>query len=357
MKQATIKDVAAAAGVSVATASRALNDAGYPVSAQLRQRVREAAEQLEYVPNTMARSLRRDVCRDIGLVIPNVSNPFYLQAILGINDVLSKNAYSLILCNTMRDVEQERGYLRQLYERQTKGVILSSVDGNAELVKEYARRGMKFVLLDQMITGVESLGINFDSRAGARMAAEYLISLGHRRICFATMAMTRWTRIEMHKGYQDALFGAGIPYDETLVFERPADRADTDSDLELQAGQEIAAEFLGRSCAATAILCNNDMVAIGVIQTLLKNGTRVPQDVSVVGFDDIPFASAFLPALTTVYYPAAETGRLAALMLLDALKNSAARASISMNLTPRLIIRDTAAPPPQTPRAVPCEEK
>ena len=163
-KQATIRDVAKLAGVSLATVSRVLNESDYPVREELRQKVRAAVEELDYVPNAVARSLRREAVKDIGLVIPNVSNPFYLQTMLGVNDVLSKNECSMILCNTLRDVEQERGCLRQLYERQTRGVILSSVDESGDVVMEYSRRGMRFVLLDQKLTGVESTGINFDSR-------------------------------------------------------------------------------------------------------------------------------------------------------------------------------------------------
>ena len=338
-KQTTIREVAKLAGVSVSTASRALNNPDYPVDARLRQKVRDAADKLEYVPNVMAQALRRDACRDIGLVIPNVSNPFYLQTMLGINDVLAQQSYQMILCNTMRNAEQERSYLRQLFERQTKGIIISTVDESSEVVKEYARRGMKFVLLDQLPDGVDSPGIHFDSRAGARMAVEYLISQGHRRIAFATMPMTRWTRVEMHKGYRDAHVMASLPYEASLVYEFGSDLTNLSDDPELQAGHDIASRFLRDGCPATAIMCTNDKVAIGVIQTLLKNGTRGPEDVSVMGFDDIPFATAFVPALTTIHCPAAETGRLAALMMLDMLSNNSM--AVSMNLTPSLVIRDS----------------
>ena len=158
-KQKTIRDVAELAGVSVATASRVLNDSSYPVRPQLRQRVKEAAEKLEYSPNIMAQSLRKETNRDIALIIPNISNPFYLQAVLGVGEALSSRDYNMIFCNTMHDPERERNFLRQLYERQVKGVILSSVAaGTAELVQKFMQRGMKFVLLDQMLSDVESPG-------------------------------------------------------------------------------------------------------------------------------------------------------------------------------------------------------
>lgn len=344
-KQATIRDVAKKAGVSLATVSRVLSDAGYPVSADLKQRVYDAVEQLQYTPNTIARSLRTDVSKDIGLVIPNISNQFYLQTMLGINDVLYKNNYSLVLCNTMRNPEQERAYLRQLFERKARGVILSSVDENADIVAEFVKKGMKIVLLDQKITGLERTGINFDSRAGARMATEYLIAQGHSAIAFATLPMTRWTRTEVHMGYRDALVVAGLGYDPALVYEWTPKNVTSYADMELEAGKAIAEQFVNDGCSATAILCINDMLAIGLIKTLGRHGIRVPEDVSVFGFDDIPFASTFEPGLSTVHYPAVEMGRLAAMMLLDNLDKSGAERSVSMQLTPSLVIRDTVAPP------------
>ena len=344
-KQATIRDGAKKAGVSLATVSRVLNDEGYPVSAERRQRVLDAVEQLQYTPNTIARSLRTDVSKDIGLVIPNISNQFYLQTMLGINDVLSKNGYSVVLCNTLRDPAQERAYLRRLFERKVRGVILSSVDENADIVAEYAKKGMKIVLLDPQITGLESTGINFDSRAGARMATEHLLSLGHSRIAFATLPMTRWTRTEMHMGYREALVLGGVCYDPALVYEWTPQSMAPYADLELEAGRGIAERFIQDGCPATAILCINDMLAIGLIKRLRRYGIRVPEDVSVFGFDDIPFASTFEPSLSTVHYPAVEMGRLAAMMLMDDLANSTKEQFLAMQLTPSLVIRDTVAPP------------
>lgn len=344
-KQATIRDVAKLAGVSLATASRVMNDNNYPVSAQLRQKVKDAAQQLDYVPNAMARSLKGDVRRDIGLVIPSISNQFYHQAIQGITDVLGQNDYSLILCNTIRNPGQEEKYLRQLYERQVKGVILSSMSDKPDVVNEYMKKGMKFVLLDQKLEGVDCAGINFDTRAGARMATEYLISRGHREIAFATLPMTRRTRVETHKGYLDALRSAGIPDREDLIYEKLADGLDAYSDPELETGRCIAQAFLEDGCPATAFVCINDMLAIGVIKTLLQNGVKVPEDVSVFGFDDIPFSSTFLPSLSTVHYPAVESGRFAAYMMMDLLRNEKPEMSVVMQLTPSLVIRDTVAEP------------
>ena len=263
---------------------------------------------------------------------------------LGVGDVLVKQGYHLTLCNTVRSSSQERAFLRQLYDKGVKGVILSSVDENADTIGEYARKGMKFVLLDQKISRLECSGISFDSREGARIATQYLIDCGHQNIAFATLPMNRWTRMEMYKGYQNALRTAGLPLSRKLVYERRPEEVPNYSNLELEAGCMIAKEFLKCSCPATAIVCINDMLAIGIIRTLMQNGVKVPEDVSVVGFDDIPFASIFMPALTTVHCSAVEMGRLASLMLLDSFENEMQEAPVSMRLAPTLVVRDTVAP-------------
>ena len=345
-KPKTIKDVAALAGVSIATASRVLSDTGYPVRPQLRQRVLEAAEQLEYTPNTVAQSLRREALKEIALIVPNLSNPFYLQAVLGVGEALSANGYGLVLYNTMHDPERERTFLLQLQQRQVRGVILSSVsEENTDAVKKHIRKGTHFVLLDQMLGGVESPGIHFDSRAGAKMAVQHLLSQGHQRIAFATTALVRFTRTQVHKGYRDALLSAGIDPDPALLYECTIDKLGRSSDYELNIGRRIAEQFVSDGCPATAVLCINDMVAIGLIQALVQKGVRVPEDVSVMGFDDIPFAGAVLPPLTTIHYPAQEAGKLAAIMLMDSIQSGEKQTELTLSLTPTLVLRSSVAPP------------
>lgn len=345
-KQITIKDVAKKAGVSVATASRVLSDSSYPVRPALQQKVRDAAEELEYSPNAFAQALRGDVCKDIALIIPNLSNPFYLQAVLGAGEALDQDSYSIRLCNTMHDPERERNFIRQLYDRQVRGVILSSVaQDNAEFVNKYIQKGMKFVLLDQQLPGVDAPSIDYDSRAGARLAVDHLLELGHKKIAFATTPLVRFTRKEIYAGYCKSLNAAGITPDAGLLYERAIDKTGRSSDYELNLGRQIAGEFIANGCPATAVVCINDMIAIGFIQTLTQNGIRVPEDVSVIGFDDIPLAGAYVPALTTIYYPAQEMGRLASIMLLDALRSEESAISVSMRLSPKLTLRNSTCPP------------
>jgi len=337
----TIKEVAQLAGVSVATVSRVLCESDYPVSAQLKEKVKDAAQTLGYVPNAVAKSLRKANYKDIGVVIPNITNPFYVQALHGINEILAEKGYSLILCNTMNDAEKEKMYLHQLAQRQVSGVILSSVGDSSEVAAEYASGGVNFVLLDQRIDNFECPSISYDTGAGVRIAMEHLIAMGHRRIAFATLAVTRWTRTQMMQGYQEALVTNGMPFEESLVYIGSLDTVKNGDEQEIAAGRQIAEAFIGDNLPATAILCMNDMLAIGLMQNLLKNGVKIPEDVSIMGFDDIPFAEMYVPALTTVRYPAKETGRLAAMLLLNPMMSTAANTPLALNLTPQLVSRST----------------
>ena len=259
---------------------------------------------------------------------------------------MDQDSYSIRLCNTMHDPEREREFIRQLYDRQVRGVILSSVaQDNAEFVNKYVRKGMKFVLLDQLLSGVEAPSIDYDSRAGARLAVEHLLSLGHKKIAFATTPLVRFTRKEIYTGYRKALVAAGIEPDETLLYERAIDKSGRGSDYELNIGRLIAEEMLKKGCPATAVVCINDMIAIGLIQTLAQQGIRVPEDISVIGFDNIPLAGAYVPALTTVHSPAQEMGRLAAIMLLDALRSDEETMAVTMRLSPKLVVRESTGKP------------
>ncbi len=341
LKRPTIRDVARAAHVSIATVSRALGDSNYPINEALRERVRDVATELGYHPNIAAQLLRRDGSRDVGLIIPNISNPFYLQALCGINAVVTEKDYMFVLCNTERDALKEQAYLQQLYQRRSLGAIISSVDTSPDTINQYVEKGMKIVLLDQQIHGAKCPMISFDSRGSGTLAANYLLNLGHTQIAFATTPLSRWTRQEIYLGYQEALESAGIAPDANYLFVADPSNDSYGNDIELNAGIMVASKFMESRCDATAILCINDMVAFGVIQTLLQGGVRVPDDVSVIGFDDIPFAAVYSPSLTTVRYPSEQTGRLAAMMLMDSISSNKGLDTLEMQLTPQLIVRQT----------------
>ncbi len=341
---ATLRDVARLAEASVATVSRVLASADYPVSAALRKKVLDAAVALDYVPNIMARHLKSTFSNDIGVVFPNLTNPFYIQTLQGVHRFTCEQNLQLVLCSSMRQVEKERQHLRTLYERRVRGVLLSSVDEYADMVTEYVKRGMNVVLLDQWLQDAPCSTIHFDSRKGAALAMRHLLAIGHREIAFATAPLTRWTRREIFNGYQEALEGYGLPFNEANVFISGDENEIDRDDYDLQAGQALAMDYLKRGSKATAVLCVNDMIALGFIKAISGTGINVPRDLSVIGFDDIPFASVFQPSLTTVRYPSYEAGRLAVMMLLDNLTPEKEHLPVRMRLDPTLIIRETVRP-------------
>jgi LacI family transcriptional regulator len=238
-KRATIRDVAQKAGTSITTVSRVINDVNYPVSAGLRERIRQIAKNLNYTPNSAARSLRKSLSRDIGVIIPNITNLFYPQTVLGIEAAIRGSGYHLLLFNTLRSRQLENEYLQMLWDRQVKGVIISAVENNIDNVQKYISKGMHFVLLDQMIESPSVPSINFDSRKGARIAVNHLIEKGHRRIALATTPLTRWTRQETQKGYVEALKAARIGYDKRLFF---VSSAETETFLQYQTERFYRAE-------------------------------------------------------------------------------------------------------------------
>lgn len=339
-KRATIKDVAAAAEVSVATVSRVLSNADYPVSAELRARVEQAARDLSFAYTMAPRQSKRSEGNELALIIPNISNPFYMQTIQGISAVCYENGYQLLLCNSRQDPAREAYYLQDLYNRRIAGVILSSISENPKPLTRYIERGMSFVQLDQRFDDDAGFSISYDSRQGAHMAVRHLIENGHKRIAFASTPLTRWTRKEIYKGYVEQLKKAEIELDESLVFINETEKLGKMENQEVLAGAALAARLAESGCGATAVLCVNDMVAFGMIHGLDSRGLSVPDDISVMGFDDIAFAEFFVPPLTTIHCPAYETGRISAMMLIDRLQNGNSSAvPLNMQMHPRLVER------------------
>ncbi|MFA5675680.1 MAG: LacI family DNA-binding transcriptional regulator [Christensenellales bacterium] len=339
-KNYTIHDVAKFSGTSATTVSRVLSNNGYPVSDKLRQRVLDVVEKLDYSPNAMARGLKSSTSSEIGVIVPTVSNPFYSTALLGIQKQIHKRGYNILLCNTFRHAEDERNYLQILYNKRVNGVIISAVAKDGKNILEFSRKGMNFVLLDQRIEDKNCTNILFDSREGARIATEYLVNQGHTKIALITTPLTRWTRRETSKGYLDALSERADTPGEPIIFEADSEQEENQFGYEYTIGTQLAKRFIQLKCDATGALCVNDMVAFGFIQELNKGGLKVPRDVSVIGFDDIPFASMFSPALTTVKCFAFEMGDLAGRILIDKI-NGSTPLDASLKIEPRLIVRDT----------------
>jgi len=276
--------------------------------------------------------------RIIGVILPNVTNPFYSQALTGIENIARQRGYHAVVCNTLRDKTRERQYLEMLYDRGIRYVILSFVDFNADNISAFSQKGMCFVLLDQQVDDVDCGRVNFDMFGGAVLAVDYLIRMGHQRIALATTPLVRWTRVQVHRGYKAALEQAGLAYSQGDVFISSPEVEEEEEGYDILAGRQLAEMIAERRGEFSAILCVNDITCVGLIDRLDSLGLRIPEDISVISMDDIPIASKLKPALTTIRYPTYEGGRLAAMLLLDQMEH-ASRYGYSMKIEPRLIIR------------------
>lgn len=338
-KRATVYDVAKLAGTSATTVSRVLSKSGYPVRESLRERVIEAAKKLNYTPNLLAKSLKNNMSRDIGVIIPTITNPFYSHAVLGMEEEAYQQGYNLLVCNTMRDMKRENMYLKIMQEKQVKGIILSSVGADSELVHELVKQGMSFVLLDQKLPNDNCSYIGFDVTAGAVLGTKYLLECGHKKIAFASTPLNRWTRKKAYQGYRQVMEKTNLDIDRKYLFIAEEETENVEG-YEVNAGCMMAKKFIQSNSDATAVVMVNDMMAFGFIQELNRNGIRVPHDVSIMGFDDIPFASLFSPALTTIRYPSYDTGKLAAKVLFEKM-NGGNNFVLNVKLEPKLVIRDS----------------
>lgn len=339
-KRTTIHDIAKQAGVSSATVSRVLSKSDYPVSTKLRSKIQNLAEQLNYIPNMIGKQLKTDNNMTIGVIIPSISNPFYAAVMLGVEEAARKSGYHVLLCNSLQDGSLEEGYLKTLFEKQVKGVILSSISGNKKLMSNLIEMGLHVIAIDQKLDVPDVLQIEFDYRRGGHMAASYLLDKGHRKIGYVTAPLDRPSRQQIYQGFFEALHTAGVENNEHYVRIAAEEKEVYDGIYEFENGKVLTRNLLQADDLPTAIFACNDLTAYGVINELVSNGIRVPEDISVMGFDNIEFSQMVTPALTTIKQPNYEMGKLACSMLLDKLKKENNH-EMDVMLLPKLIVRDS----------------
>lgn len=302
----TIRDVAQRAGVSTSTVSHVINGTRF-VSPELAERVREAMAELRYQPNALARSLRRRETLTLGMVVPDNANPFFAMMARTVEDTCYRQGYSLILTNSEGDLGRELANINVLVAKQVDGLILAAVGLSSRDLQRVLRQ-VPTVVVDRELSGIQADTLLVDNFDGGYQATRHLIELGHRRIgCIAGPSVTT-PSAERVTGYRRALSEAGLPYEETLVVR---------GDFQFAGGYEGAQALLSLPEPPTAIFACNDLMAVGAIAAAAALGRRVPDDLSVVGFDDTILASYITPALTTVAQPIADIGRLATEMVLQ----------------------------------------
>lgn len=303
---ASITDVARLAGVSTATASRVLSASTYAVSTTARARVLEAARALDYVPNALARGLHKSYIPVVGVIVHDITDPYFAEIVRGVEDGASPGGSLVITCSSDRVAERETSYVRLLRSMRAAAVIfagsgLDDPEQNEEIAKHLAAMrdyGAAVVHLSPHAAGAADVGV--DNAAGIAKLVAALVELGHRQIAFLAGPTSLYVARERLAGYRAGLAAAGLPFDDRLVVSTGFHRE----------GGELAVDhLLAGDAPFSAIVCANDLLALGALERLAGRGVQVPAEVSVAGFDDIPTATMTTPPLTTVRLPLHEIGR------------------------------------------------
>lgn len=331
-----LKDIAARAGVSVMTVSKVMRDAK-DISGATKERIRGMAKEMGYVPDRMAQSLRNGKTNLFGLVMSSATNPMFARALMALEEQSFEMGYELIFTHTLKQVEREEAIIRRLISRRVDGMFLYPVyrmNPYAPIYEELEKSKIPTVILGHKAPFCDAFpNVETDDFVASQKLTEHLIGLGHRRIAFLTGPQyVPWSQ-ERLEGYRAALSEAHIEFDDRLIYTGGGTIAE---------GASAALQMLGEKCDATAVQAVNDLVAIGAASTLLGQGVRIPQDVSVVGFGNILTAEHFRVPLTTVRQPKHRLGTAAMEVMKQLLKGEPA---ISQRLPADVVIRASSGKP------------
>lgn len=334
MKHVTLKDVAKATGFSVTTVSRVLGDSDYPIHPDTRKAICTTAKEMNYIPNILARSLKTHISKDVAVVIPSITNPFYTSIIMGIEATLSDNGYNMLTYLTRMNSAKDSELITSLRGKMIAGVIIAAdciTPTLADSLQLLTKSSIPYVMTDYTPDlGELATGVFFDYHCGGQMTARYLLAQGHRSIAFATRSLDRPSRRNLKDGFCEEMAASGAGFGEEDIFV-------SGNKNEFEAGAELAQQILAREKQYTVITANNDAVAVGMMTELARQGRRVPEDISVMGFDNSVFARMASPPLTTVQVPAEEMGKLAAKSMLEEL--SGKKVQYSIYLEPEIVER------------------
>lgn len=331
----TMKEVAKRAHVSVSTVSHVLNETRR-VSEDTRQRVLSVIAELDYQQNLLARGLKMQKTFTIGLLISDIQNSFFTSVVRGVEDVALSRGYHLFLCNTDEDPQREGEYIRELGKKRVDGLIVAPSAPLHNHAPQLKAQGSPFVFIDREVEELEAGAVRVDNRLGMRLAAEHLVGLGHRRIGMISGPLGKASGSERYLGLRDSLDELGTPLQEELV---------RFGDFKAESGRSGAAELLGLTEPPTALITANNQMTLGALLALKELGAAIPEDISVVGFDDLEWSPLADPPLTAVAQPTYEMGVMAAQMLLDRIERNVGEGAERVLLEPRLMVRASASSP------------
>jgi LacI family transcriptional regulator len=310
----TVNDVAKRAGVAPITVSRVINNSGY-VSEATRTRVEAAIAELGYVPNRLARSLRTKRSHVLALVITDITNPFFTTVARGVEDTAGEAGYTVTYCNTDESESKEKKYLDLLIQQQVDGILLVPARSTADSVNYLQQHGKQVVVLDRRAPGAETDVVRCDSEEGAYRLTRLLLDLGHRRIALLGGPEGVSTAEDRLTGYRRAMAEAGIEVDNDLLHAGSFTQA---------GGQEMAGRVLSVAPRPTALLAANNFIALGALKAVVDSGLKVPKDIALVAFDDLPQALIIHPFLTVATQPAYQMAQEGTKLLLARLEDAAA---------------------------------
>ncbi len=329
----TIHDVAKKAGVSTTTVSHVINQTRF-VSEAAARRVQRAMRELHYQPNAIARSLRRKHTRTLGLILPDSSNPFFAEVARGVEDFAFRQGYNVLFGSSDSDLEKENAYLRVFIEKQVDGLIFVAAGESTRNIQQFQTEHLPLVVVDREFKNVVADYVVADNRRGGFLATEHLIQLGHRVIACIAGPSTVTPSADRVTGYRDALQAHHLSFNSKLVRR---------GDFQASSGFAAAQFFLRQKPRPSAIFACNDLMALGALGAIYNAGLRVPDDMAIVGFDDIALASYTSPPLTTIQQPKYEMGQLAAQILLERITTKK-KIGVQRHLLPtRLVVRESTA--------------
>lgn len=332
---ATLNDIAERAGVSVSTVSRVLNNkaAKYRISPETEAQIQRIAEELRYRPNHVARGLRLKTTHTLGLVAPDISNPFFATIIKRVQNVAHDFEYSLVVCNTDENLDLEVEHINLLYRKRVDGLIAMPVGQQAAHYHEWIEKGIPLVLLDRCFDELQVPSVMVDNYSGAYEAVSYLLEAGHRRIAFVQGLPGTHTNTERLRGYKAALRDHGVAIDDQFI---------VGGDFRQENGYIETKLLLTLEHPPTAVFATGDLITLGALQAIYEEGLEIPDDISLITFDDFDFAPFLRCPLTAVQQPKEMMGEVAVKLLIDTLRKPTPEIK-RIVLKPKLIVRDSVA--------------
>ncbi|PQJ66714.1 HTH-type transcriptional repressor PurR [Photobacterium angustum] len=326
---ATIKDVARMAGVSTTTVSHVINKTRF-VAEATQQKVLAAVDELNYAPSAVARSLKCNTTRTIGMLVTKSTNPFFAEVVHGVEEYCYGAGYTLILCNTEGNLEKQRDYLRMLSEKRVDGLLVMCSDLDQMLLDLLERKNdLPMVIMDWGPESPHTDNILDNAENGGYIATKHFIENGHKKIGCLSGQVDKSTCQERLKGFRKAMAEADLTVNDDWLL---------DGDFECESAVEAAQKFIAMEDRPTAIFCFNDIMAMALISTFEQAGLRVPDDISIIGYDNIDLAPYFAPPLTTIHQPKRRLGKKAIEILLERVKDKNHERQ-TFEMTPKLVER------------------